>query len=47
MQKNYSKQKFIHESYENYPKYALHINAENEPAVKMNEAVLNDLAGDL
>ena len=29
--------------YESYPKDALHLYAENEPAVKRNEAVLNDV----
>ena len=38
---------FIHESNENYPKDALHMYAENEPAMKINEAVLNNLPGKL
>ena len=33
--------RFLHESDESYPKDALHIYAENEPAVKQNEAVQN------
>ena len=37
--------RFIHESDENYPVDALHMYAENEPAVKRNEAVLNNLPG--
>ena len=39
--------KFIYESDENYPKHALHIYTENELAMKTNEAVLNDLPGEL
>ena len=38
---------FLSESDENYPKDALHMYAENEPAVERNEAVLNDLPGEL
>ena len=38
---NLLKERFIFESDENYPKDALHMNAENEPATKRNEAVLN------
>ena len=38
---NLLKERFIFESDENYPKDALHMNAENEPARKRNEAVLN------
>ena len=41
------KARFIHESDENYPKDALHMYSENEPAMKRNNAVLNDLPGDL
>ena len=37
----------MRESDENYPKYALHIHAKNEPAMKRNEAVLDDLLGEL
>ena len=39
------KARFIHESDENYPVDALYMYAENEPAVKRNEAVLNNLPG--
>ena len=39
--------RFIHESDENYPKVALDMHAENEPAMKRNEAVLNELSGEL
>ena len=39
--------KFIRESDENYPKDALHMYAENEPAMKRNEAVPNKLPGEL
>ena len=39
------KARFI--SDENYPKDALHMYAENEPAMERNEAVLNDLPGEL
>ena len=41
------KTRFIHESDENYPKDALHMYAENKPAMKRNDAVLNDLPGEL
>ena len=41
------KARFISESDENYPKDALHMYAENEPAMERNEAVLNDLPGEL
>ena len=41
------KARFIHESDENYPKDALHMYAENEPAMKRNDVVLNDLPGEL
>ena len=34
---------FIRESDENYPKDAFHMYAENEPAMKKNKAVLNNL----
>ena len=34
---------FIRKSAENYPKDALPVYAENEPAMKRNEIVLNDL----
>lgn len=39
--------RFIHQPEENYPRYALDLYAENEPAMKMNKAVLNDLVGEL
>ena len=38
---------FIRESDENYPKDVLHIYAENQPAMKRNEAVLNYLPGQI
>ena len=38
---NLLKARFMCESDENYPKDAVHIYAENEAAMKMNEAVLN------
>ena len=41
------KAKFMHESDENYPIDALHMYAKNEPAMKRNEAVLNNLPGEL
>ena len=44
---NLLKARFIGESDENYPKDVLHMYAENEPAMKRNEAVLNDLPGQL
>ena len=37
---NLLKERFIFESDENYPKDALDMDAENEPAMKRNEAVL-------
>ena len=37
----------IRESDENYPKDALHIYLDNEPAMKRNKAVLNELPGEL
>ena len=37
--------RFIRESDENYPKDTLHMYAENEPAIKWNEAVRNELPG--
>ena len=46
-EENLLKARFICESVENYPKDALHMYAENEPAMKRNEAVLNDLPGQL
>ena len=44
---NLLKARFICESDENYPKDALHMYAENEPAMKRNDTVLNDLPGQL
>ena len=44
---NLLKARFIRESDANCPKDALHMHAENEPAMKRNEAVLNDLSGQL
>ena len=41
------KARFIHQSNESYPKDALHMYSENEPAMKRNNAVVNDLPGDL
>ena len=41
------KPRFIDESDENYLKDALHMNAENEPAMKRTDAVLNNLLGEL
>ena len=41
------KARFICESDENYPNDALHMYVENEPAMKRNEAVLNELHGEL
>ena len=41
------KARFIHESGENHPKDALHMYKENKAAMKQNEAVLNDLTGEL
>ena len=40
------KARFIHKSDENYPKNALHMYAENEPAMKRNDVVLKDLPGE-
>ena len=39
--------RFAPESDENYPKDALHMYAENEPAMKRNDTVLNDLLDEL
>ena len=44
---NLRKARFICESDENYPKDTLHMYEENLPAMKRNEAVLNDLPGQL
>ena len=44
---NSLKARFIRESDENYPKDALHMYAENEPAIKRNEVVLNELPDEL
>ena len=44
---NLLKSRFTQESDENYPKDALHMYAENEPAMKRNEGVLNELPGKL
>ena len=44
---NLRKASFIRESDENYPKDALYMYAENEPAMKRNEAVPNKLPGEL
>ena len=44
---NWLKARFIDESDGNYPKGALHLYAENEPAMKRNESVLNNLPGRL
>ena len=41
------KVRFIHESNENYPKDTLHLYGENEPAMKRDDAALNDLPGKL
>ena len=41
------KARFIHESDENYPIDVLHMYAKNKPAMKRNEAVLNNLPGEL
>ena len=43
---NSLKARFIRESDENYPKDALSTYAENEPAMKRNEAVLSELHGE-
>ena len=37
----------MHEPDGNYPKDVLHMYAENEPAIKRNDAILNDLPGEL
>ena len=39
--------RFIHESDENYPKHALHMYAQNEPTIKRNYVVLNELLSEL
>ena len=44
---NLLKARFIHGSNENYPKDALHLYAENKPAIKRNETILNELPGEL
>ena len=44
---NLLKARFIRESDENYPENALHMYVENKPAMKKNEAVLNELLGEL
>ena len=44
---NLLKARFICESDENYPKDALHMYAENEPAMKRIEAFLNEILGEL
>ena len=44
--KNLFKARFVSESDENYPKYSFHIYVENEPAMKRNEPVLNELPGE-
>ena len=44
---NLLKARFIYESDENYPKYALHMYLENKPAMKRIAVVLNDLPGEL
>ena len=41
------KARFIHESDDNYPKHILHIFAENEPTMKTNDNVLNDLPAEI
>ena len=41
------KARFIHESDENYPKDAVHMYEENEPAMNRNDTVLNVLPGEL
>ena len=40
---NLLKARFICESDDNYPKHAFYMYSENEPAIKRNEVVLNDL----
>ena len=37
----------MHEPDGNYPKDVLHMYAENEPAIKRNDAILNDWPGEL
>ena len=44
---HFLKARFIRESDKNYPKDTFHMYAENEPAMKKNEAVLNELPGEL
>ena len=44
---NLFKARFTHDYDENYLSDALHMYAENEPALKRNEAVLNDLPSEL
>ena len=44
---NLLKGRFIRESDKNYPKNTLHMHAENEPAMKRNGAVLNELPVEL
>ena len=44
---NSLKAKFRRESDENYTKVALYMYAENKPAMKRNETVLNELPGEL
>ena len=44
---NVLKARFICESDEDHQKDALHMYAQNEPAMKNNEAALNDLPGKL
>ena len=44
---NVLKARFIRESDESYSKGTFHMLSENEPAVKKNEAVLNDVPGQL
>ena len=41
------KARFIYESDENYRKNTLHMYAENEPTIKRNDAVQNDLLDEL
>ena len=45
--KNLFKARFISKSNENYPKDAFHMYAENEPAMKRNDAILSNLLGEL
>ena len=44
---NLLKARFVFESDEKYRKDALHMYAQNEPAMKRNEVVLNELPGEL